>query len=163
MDGQNIKTMWQKQWIWLCSFPLPYLLVPVPYNWLVLQWTICHLPGIVKAPNQYHFTVTHVQCKIQLTFATYQSKDNYLCASVCLDLRSRLDNASGPISPLCRICIGSSLFRISRYLNQCWVVVYWIKLQWKFNQNTKFFIHEIASQNIVCEMAAIFARGRIVK
>ena len=31
------------------------------------------------------------------------------------------------------------------------------KLQWKFNQNTKIFIHENASENIVFEMAAIFS------
>ena len=33
----------------------------------------------------------------------------------------------------------------SHYLNQCWVIVNWAlrnRLQWKFNQNTKFFIHE---------------------
>ena len=29
------------------------------------------------------------------------------------------------------------------------------KLQWNFNQNTKFFIPENASENIVCEMVAI--------
>ena len=30
---------------------------------------------------------------------------------------------------------------------------------WNFNQNTKFFIHENASENIVCEMATILSRG----
>ena len=29
------------------------------------------------------------------------------------------------------------------------------KFQWNFNQNTKLFIHEDASKNIVCEMVAI--------
>ena len=33
------------------------------------------------------------------------------------------------------------------------------KLQWNFIQNAKFFIHENASENIVCEMAAIFPGG----
>ena len=33
------------------------------------------------------------------------------------------------------------------------------KLQWNFNQYTKLFIHEKASENIVCEMAAILSRG----
>ena len=28
-----------------------------------------------------------------------------------------------------------------------------------FNQNTKLFIHENASENIACEMAAILSRG----
>ena len=34
------------------------------------------------------------------------------------------------------------------------------KLQWNFIRNTKLFIHENASENIVCEMAAILSRGR---
>ena len=34
-----------------------------------------------------------------------------------------------------------------------------IKLQWNFKQNTKLLIHENASQNIVCEIAAILSRG----
>ena len=37
------------------------------------------------------------------------------------------------------------------------------KLQWHFNQNTKLAIHENASENIVCEVAAILFRGRWVK
>ena len=36
------------------------------------------------------------------------------------------------------------------------------KFQWNFNQNTKFLIHENTSESIVCEMAAILARGRWV-
>ena len=39
---------------------------------------------------------------------------------------------------------------------------YWTlrnKLLWNFNQNIKNFIHEKASENIVCEMAAILSRG----
>ena len=34
------------------------------------------------------------------------------------------------------------------------------KLQWNSNQNTKLLTHENASEEIVCEMAAIFARAR---
>ena len=30
------------------------------------------------------------------------------------------------------------------------------KLQWNFSQNMKLFNHENASENIVCDMAAIF-------
>ena len=33
------------------------------------------------------------------------------------------------------------------------------KLQWILNQNTKLFIHENASENIVCEKAAILSGG----
>ena len=36
------------------------------------------------------------------------------------------------------------------------------KLQWISNQNTNRFIHENASENIVCEMAAILFRGKWV-
>ena len=51
----------------------------------------------------------------------------------------------------------------SHSLNQCYVVVNWTlrnKHQWNFNQIIKLFIHENASENIVCKMAAIFPRGR---
>ena len=40
------------------------------------------------------------------------------------------------------------------------------KLQWNFNQNTKFFIHKNASENMICghfvQMAAILSSGRWV-
>ena len=42
------------------------------------------------------------------------------------------------------------------------VIVNWTlrnKLQWNWNRNTKFFINEIAFENVVCEMAAILFRG----
>ena len=54
----------------------------------------------------------------------------------------------------------------SRYINQCWIIINWTlrnKLKWNFNQNKKIFIHENASENIVCEIAAILSRGRWVK
>ena len=50
-------------------------------------------------------------------------------------------------------------------LNQCWVIVNWTfrnKFQWHFNQNFKFFIEENAFENVVCKMAAIFARPQSV-
>ena len=50
----------------------------------------------------------------------------------------------------------------SHYQNQCWDFIKWTfrnKIQWNFNQNTKLFIHENASENIVCEMAAILSGG----
>ena len=37
------------------------------------------------------------------------------------------------------------------------------KLQWNFNQNTKFFIHGNVSENTVCDMAAILSGGRWVE
>ena len=54
----------------------------------------------------------------------------------------------------------------SHYLNQCWLIVNWTlrnKLQWIFNQNIKISVHENASENIVCEMAAILSRERWLK
>ena len=51
----------------------------------------------------------------------------------------------------------------SHYLNQCWIIVNWTlmdTLQWNFNQDTKMFRRENASENIVCEMAAILSTGR---
>ena len=53
----------------------------------------------------------------------------------------------------------------SHYLKQCWIIVNWTlwkKLQWNFNQNTKLFIHENASESIVCKMAAILSIKRWV-
>ena len=73
-----------------------------------------------------------------------------------------------PLLP--HICVSEwgqhwSYSTTSHYLNQCWVIVNWTlrnKLQWNFNKNSKLFIHEKASENIVCEMAAILSRGRRV-
>ena len=54
----------------------------------------------------------------------------------------------------------------SHYLKQCWVIVNLTRrneLQWNLNQNTELFIQENASENIVCEMAAILSRGNELK
>ena len=68
--------------------------------------------------------------------------------------------------------IGAALVQImaylapSHYLNQCLPIVNWTlrnKLKWNFNQNTNLFIHKNASEYIVCEMAAILFRGKLVK
>ena len=80
-------------------------------------------------------------------------------------------NSSPPNVACMRQLIGSTLVQIiknsapSHYLNQCWRIVNWTlgdKRQWNLNQNTKFFIHENAFENIVCEMVAILSRGRWV-
>ena len=42
-----------------------------------------------------------------------------------------------------------------------WIIVNWTlwnKLQWNFSQNTKLFILENASENVICEKAAILSR-----
>ena len=56
---------------------------------------------------------------------------------------------------LCEICT-TKMFVIC--------VLYFVRNdnQWKFDQNAKYFIHEIASKGIVCEMAAILSRRRWV-
>ena len=50
----------------------------------------------------------------------------------------------------------------SHCLNQRWFIVNWNlrnKLQWNFNENTKRFIREHVSENIVCEITDFFAGG----
>ena len=73
-----------------------------------------------------------------------------------------------PLVP--RLCVsesGKRWFRLRlvaylapyHYLNQCWVIVNWTlknKVQWDSNQITKLFIHENASEDVICEMAAVF-------
>ena len=61
-----------------------------------------------------------------------------------------INNPSRPSAAYIRQWVGLALVQIiacfaysasSQYLNQCWVIVNWTlrnKLQWKFNQNTKF-------------------------
>ena len=54
----------------------------------------------------------------------------------------------------------------SHYLNQCLIIVKWTlrnKLPWNLNQNSTILIQENTFENVVCEMAAIFFRGRWVK
>ena len=54
----------------------------------------------------------------------------------------------------------------SHYLNQYLFIVSWTfrnKLQYNYNQNTKLFIHENASEKSVCEIAAMLSRGRWVE
>ena len=74
-------------------------------------------------------------------------------------------NSSSPSAAYMHQRIGSVLVQImacrssgrSHYLNQYCDLINWTsvnKLSWKFNHNTKLFIHENASENIVCEMAA---------
>ena len=56
--------------------------------------------------------------------------------------------------------IGTAFVQVMAYLKQCWIIIYLTlknKLQWNFNQNTKLFIHENASENIVCGMTAILS------
>ena len=53
----------------------------------------------------------------------------------------------------------------SHYLNQCLDIVNWTSkntLQGNFKQNANLFIHENASENIVCETAPILSRERWV-
>ena len=85
-------------------------------------------------------------------------------------------NSSPPSAVYIRKCIGLVLVQITGcrlfgakplskpILSYC--IVDWTlrnKYQWNCFQNTKFFIHKKASENIVCEMPAILSRGRWVK
>ena len=50
----------------------------------------------------------------------------------------------------------------SHYLNQCWNIINWTfrdKFQWNLNRNLFICIQGNASENIVCEKAAILSRG----
>ena len=85
--------------------------------------------------------------------------------------------AETPLTWMPHMCVSESGQHWFRYwlvtysapshgLNQCWIIVNWTlgnKLHWfLFYPNAKLFIHENASQNIVCEMAAILSRGKWV-
>ena len=55
---------------------------------------------------------------------------------------------------------------LASWLKQSCVIVNWSlknKLHWTFDQNTKLFIDENASETIVCEMAAILPMGNEFK
>ena len=61
--------------------------------------------------------------------------------------------------------MGWVLIRAGVYCPHLWaqLVVNWTlrnKLQWNLNQNTWLFIHQNASEDAVCKMAAILSRGR---
>ena len=96
---------------------------------------------------------------------------NKLFGSVCwhtgIDLTFMALTHLPPVLHICVsnwVSIGSDV--PSHYLKRCWFIVKWTlgnKPQWNFNHNTKLFIQENASENIVCEMAAILSRGRGVK
>ena len=51
----------------------------------------------------------------------------------------------------------------SHYLNQCWNIVNWNKLQWNHNRNSYIFIQENAFENVVRKLAAILSRPQYVK
>ena len=54
----------------------------------------------------------------------------------------------------------------NHYLKQCWNNGNWTlkkKLQWNFNWNSNIFIQENVFELVICKMAAILSRGRIVK
>ena len=81
-----------------------------------------------------------------------------------------LVNSSSPVAAYMRQRIRSALVQImvvaysapGHCLNQCWDIVDWNprnKFQRNLNLTIKLFIHENASENIVCEMTAILSRG----
>ena len=52
---------------------------------------------------------------------------------------------------------------------QCHTIIWtnarilFIEIQWNFNRNSKFFIHENAIESVICEMASILSRSQCVK
>ena len=113
----------------------------------------------------------------EASFASFNGlapkRGSYMCCKVGHPHRMAILTHLPQVPHICFIESGQHWFRQwlvaysapSHYLNQCWVIVNWTlrnRLQWNFNQNTKLFIHENASENIVCEMATILCRGRWV-
>ena len=109
--------------------------------------------------------------------ATVRREEKHLSFGIWCALYERFgsNNATLTHLPLVpHICIsetGQHWFRWwlaaysapSHYLNQYWIIVNWTlrnKLQWNFNKKTKLFIHENASENIICKKVAILSRGR---
>ena len=73
-------------------------------------------------------------------------------------IRLQWINPSPPSAAYMRQWTGSALVQV--------MAVNWTlrnKLQWKFNHNTKFFIHKNASENIIYQMATILSRGKWVQ
>ena len=61
--------------------------------------------------------------------------------------------------------VKSGIIGTDNHLNQCCLIVNFTlrnKLEWNFNQNSSIFIQENTFENVVCEMAAILSRGRLV-
>ena len=86
------------------------------------------------------------------------------------DSQPRLDKSSPPRDTYRRQWIASALVQImtsrlfgAKPLSKLMLCYCQLdlknKLKWNFNQNTKIFIHENTSENIVCEMAAILSRA----
>ena len=115
----------------------------------------------------------------QLIKLHYSQFIHFKSDHVCVDIKSNYDlafafNSSPPSAEYMRQCIGSALVQImacrlfgakplSKPMLDYSQLSHKNKFQWKFNQNTKVFIHENASENIVCEMAVILSSGRWVK
>ena len=77
---------------------------------------------------------------------------------------------SRPSAAYMRQWIGSALVQIvacrlfgAKPLSKPTLVYCLMDHQWNFYQNTNIFIHENASENIVCEMVVILSRGRLDK
>ena len=98
---------------------------------------------------------------IQPTVGCYNSWAAIQCSGCSQLVEISLWN--GTIGSALVQIMDCQLFGASHYLNQCWVIINWTlirnKLKWNFNQITKILIHKNASENIICEMAAILSQG----
>ena len=137
--------------------------------WLVIDEVMWHSPG-----NRTLEKIKANTCMGQSSPCSTPDM-HQLDFVIIADVLNSLDLTHHPRVPhICVIELGEHWFRKwlvpcsapSHYLNQCCLIVDWTlrnKLQWNFYQNTKFFIHENALVNVLCEMAVILSRGRWVK
>ena len=130
------------------SLPGP-MLTHIGHNKLMNKW----LTGIKACTsNHIHGFMCHVithPCSNFNSSLTHLSLVLHIYIEVNL-VSIGLDNGLSPIRHQAIIWTNATLLFLRN------------KLQWNFNQNIKLFIHENASENIVCEMAAILPRGRWV-
>ena len=144
----------------------------IPYH----DFPPCHTGTSISSSNVYIYQKILGKNQQKLS----KEQNMFLNTTLFIQLEARLEllqfcmNSSRPSVTYMRQWIGSALVQIvacrlfgAKPLSKpMLVIVNWTltnKLQWNFNQNTKLFIHENASQNIVCEMTANLSRGRWVK
>ena len=99
---------------------------------------------------------------------------DYTFKMTTTSLRRKWVNSSPPSAAYMRQWIESALVQIiacrlfgakplsKPMLGYCQFTPLGTNFSENFNQNTKLFIHENASENVVCEMSAILFRGRWV-
>ena len=151
---------------WICTEWMPWkLFFDDRFSTEWTHWSVWQLHNTVM----YHTEIWSLSCWIWKYWINKQQLSD--CTALPSFNLTPVKLINLPL--LLHICVselGQHWFRYllvtysapSHYLNQCWVIANWTlsnKLQWNFNHNSKLFIHENASKNIVCEMVAILSRG----